>query len=126
MSDTTPLQDLEAVCEVIAERWDKGMKSGKLLAALTGRVERYDPVVTRIRKALEPGVEPAPVDPWTLIDDDAQMRGSILMVAQYPGRLGWTDVYHGWYDAKANPKKPWSRWPHDFPPTHYQPVKYPA
>lgn len=50
MSD--PLTDLEDVCDEIFERWDKDMRSGKLLTALAGRIENYDQRVIRIRQAL--------------------------------------------------------------------------
>lgn len=46
------LADLEAVCSVIFDRWDKDMRAGKLLLALSGELPRYDPRVTRIREAL--------------------------------------------------------------------------
>jgi hypothetical protein len=48
----SPLEDLESVCAELFEKWDKGMKSGKLLTALEGRLHNYDPRVTRIRAAL--------------------------------------------------------------------------
>lgn len=50
---TTLIQDLEAVAAEIFEMWDKGMKSGKLLTHLEGRLRVYDPRITRIREALE-------------------------------------------------------------------------
>jgi hypothetical protein len=50
---TTLIQDLEAVASEMADKWDVGMKAGKLLAHLEGRLERYDPRITRIREALE-------------------------------------------------------------------------
>jgi hypothetical protein len=46
------LADLESVCADIHARWDADMRSGKLLIALMGGVENYDPRVTRIRDAL--------------------------------------------------------------------------
>ena len=51
--DTTPLEDLDAICEEIFARWDVDMKSGKLLSALSGRLDKYDPRVTRIREILK-------------------------------------------------------------------------
>lgn len=54
MTDQTksPLEQLEAICEEIFEQWDKGMKSGKLLTALAGRINNYRPDVTAVRDAL--------------------------------------------------------------------------
>lgn len=48
----TPLEDLRSVAEELAEKWDAGMKAGKLLAHLEGRITKYDPRVTRIIAAL--------------------------------------------------------------------------
>jgi hypothetical protein len=54
MSETpAPLADLELVAGEIFERWDKDMRSGKLLAALSGLMAPgYDPRVDRIRQSL--------------------------------------------------------------------------
>lgn len=46
------LKDLQSVAAEIFDRWDKDMKPGKLLTALEGRIENYDPRVTRILAAL--------------------------------------------------------------------------
>lgn len=51
-SPLTPLQMLDQICDEIFERWDKDMRSGKLLTALAGRVKNYDPRVTAIRALL--------------------------------------------------------------------------
>lgn len=48
----TPLEDLRSVATELAEKWDAGMKAGKLLAHLEGRIDKYDPRVTRILAAL--------------------------------------------------------------------------
>lgn len=48
------LQDFDAVLTDIREHWSPGMKAGKLLSALAGRVQNYDPRVTRTRNALKP------------------------------------------------------------------------
>src|SRR5688572_7707248 len=55
----TLLELLEQVCDEIFKRWDKDMRSGKLLSALSGRVNNYDPRVTAIRAALSTGLERA-------------------------------------------------------------------
>ena len=49
---TAPLADLQSVCADIYARWDSDMRSGKLLAALAGNLQDYDPRVTRILRAL--------------------------------------------------------------------------
>lgn len=49
---TTLIQDLESVASEMADKWDVGMKAGKLLAHLEGRIDRYDPRIQRIRDAL--------------------------------------------------------------------------
>lgn len=46
------IRDLESVAAELFAKWDKGMKAGKLLTALEGRIHTYDPRVTRIRNAL--------------------------------------------------------------------------
>lgn len=46
------LEDLNSVCNDIFARWDADQRSGKLLIALAGDLENYDPRVTRIRDAL--------------------------------------------------------------------------
>lgn len=48
-----PIDDLAIICEEIFERWDAGMRPGKLLRALGGGLPDYDPRVERIRAALE-------------------------------------------------------------------------
>lgn len=48
----TVLADMNAIATDIFDRWDEDMRSGKLLAALAGRIENYDPRVTRIRAVL--------------------------------------------------------------------------
>ena len=52
MSEKTPLEMLEAVCDEIFDRWDKDQRSGKLLSALAGRLPNYRADVTAIRDAL--------------------------------------------------------------------------
>lgn len=48
----TPIEQLEAICAEIYERWDKDMRSGKLLQALAGRLPGYRPDVDAVRAAL--------------------------------------------------------------------------
>lgn len=55
MTETTPLQKLETICDEIFERWDKDMRSGKLLLALAGRLPGYRPDVDAVRAALTAG-----------------------------------------------------------------------
>lgn len=47
-------------------------------------------------------------------------RAEVLLIGQYPGQSGWTDVYHGWAEDHR-----WARWPHYFEPTHWQPLPAP-
>lgn len=56
----TPLDDLRSVADELAEKWDVGMKAGKLLAHLEGRISQYDPRITRIVEALSPPASTAP------------------------------------------------------------------
>jgi hypothetical protein len=52
-SKHTPLGDLELIAGDIFDRWDKDMRSGKLLTALSGHLSPgYDPRVDRLRAAL--------------------------------------------------------------------------
>lgn len=46
------LNKLEAICEEIFDRWDKDMRSGKLLTAMAGRLKNYRVDVDEVRKAL--------------------------------------------------------------------------
>lgn len=48
----TPLEDLTDICETMFERWDADQRAGKLLMALMGELNKYDPRVTRIRQIL--------------------------------------------------------------------------
>ena len=48
----TPLEQLEAICEEIFERWDKDMRSGKLLRALSGKLPGYRADVDAVRARL--------------------------------------------------------------------------
>lgn len=59
----TPLEKLEAICAEIYERWDKDQRSGKLLAALAGKLPNYRQDVTDVRQALahQPAPDPAGV-----------------------------------------------------------------
>jgi hypothetical protein len=54
---STPLEDLESICADIFGRWDRDMRAGKLLLALEGRLQRYDPRVDRVRDALASATE---------------------------------------------------------------------
>lgn len=51
MTKPGPLQDLETICAEIYQRWDKDMRSGKLLGALAG-IPGYRADVDRVRSAL--------------------------------------------------------------------------
>ena len=53
MSAQTPLQQLETICAEIYERWDKDMRSGKLLQALGGGLPKYRADVDAVRAALQ-------------------------------------------------------------------------
>jgi hypothetical protein len=48
----TNLEKLEAICAEIYERWDKDMRSGKLLQALSGSLPGYRKDVDEVRAAL--------------------------------------------------------------------------
>ena len=53
MSAPTLVRDLRSVASEMADKWDAGMKAGKLLAHLEGRISNYDPRISRIIAALE-------------------------------------------------------------------------
>lgn len=55
--------------------------------------------------------------------DRSEARRTRLLIAQYPQSNGWSDVYSGWWDAKD---QRWTRWPHEFPPTHCMDVAVPS
>lgn len=46
------LDMLATVSDEAFEQWDKGMRAGKILTALAGRVENYKPEITAVRAAL--------------------------------------------------------------------------
>lgn len=48
----TPLEQLDTICAEIYERWDKDMRSGKLLQALAGKLPGYRSDVDAVRQAL--------------------------------------------------------------------------
>lgn len=48
----TPLEQLETICAEIYGRWDKDMRSGKLLQALAGTLPKYRADVDAVRSAL--------------------------------------------------------------------------
>jgi len=52
LGEQSPLKLLEAICSEIYERWDKDMRSGKLLQALAGELPNYRADVTAVRAAL--------------------------------------------------------------------------
>lgn len=51
-TEPSPLQDLETICGEIYARWDKDMRSGKLLGALAGTCPGYRDDVEKVRRAL--------------------------------------------------------------------------
>jgi len=48
----TTLEKFETICAEIYERWDKDMRSGKLLLALAGELPGYRKDVDEVRAAL--------------------------------------------------------------------------
>jgi hypothetical protein len=85
MVPKSALADLELVAGEIFERWDKDMRSGKLLTALSGLMAPgYDPRVDRIRQALAAST---PVGCWEDISSLARqmMAGKGAMGAVVDG-----------------------------------------
>lgn len=64
----THLQSLVNIADEIFERWDKDMRSGKLLTALAGRITQYRKDVTRLREVL------ALIDSHSVIEEIAAER----------------------------------------------------
>lgn len=60
MTEPTPLQKLEQICDEIFDRWDADMRSGKLLLALAGKLPRYRKDVDDVRAALAGAPNVAP------------------------------------------------------------------
>jgi hypothetical protein len=54
-SSQSPLKELDVICAEIYQRWDKDMRSGKLLQALAGKLPGYRADVDRVRAALTKG-----------------------------------------------------------------------
>ena len=63
-----------------------------------------------------------PVSGWRDIVTAPPYRVPVLLIAQYPTKTGWTDIYHGWRNAGGSN---WERWPHDCQPTHWMPLPSP-
>lgn len=55
----TPLEQLEAICAEIFERWDQDMRSGKLLLALSGKLPGYRADVDAVRARLASAESPS-------------------------------------------------------------------
>lgn len=78
---------------------------------------------------------PAKVTGWQGIEThDGSRRPEVLLIGLYPDGVTWSDVYHGWrqppyaHDGEFGIEQlpgAWARWPHKFPPTHFQPVVTP-
>jgi hypothetical protein len=63
-----------------------------------------------------------PVSGWRDIATAPPYRVPVLLIAPYPTKTGWTDIYYGWRNAGGSN---WDRWPHDFRPTHWMPLPSP-
>jgi Lar family restriction alleviation protein len=85
------------------------------MAAFTEKVAAITAWNTRAPSAL-------PVRGWRDIATAPPYRVPVLLIAQYPTKTGWTDIYHGWRNAGGSN---WERWPHDFQPTHWIPLPSP-
>lgn len=106
---------LQRICEEVeAEIGYGGLASNELYADYAKAVAR------RYAAMVGVGVP----DQWRRITDAdrSEARRTRLLIAQYPQSNGWSDVYSGWWDAKD---QRWTRWPHDFPPTHCMDVAVP-
>jgi len=64
----------------------------------------------------------SPEQGWREIESAPGFRVPVLLIGRYPTGNGWSDIYHGWRNAGGSN---WDRWPHDFKPTHYQPLPAP-
>ena len=89
LASLTPLEDLRSVSAEIFERWDKDMRSGKLLTALEGRVLGYDRRVNRIRHALAIFAD-SQRDPWSTMQSAPKDRWIIVYAPG--GDLGLDDI----------------------------------
>jgi hypothetical protein len=114
-----PIEKLNKICDEIFERWDKDQRSGKLLTALAGRLQKYRPDVDEVRRALQYGptedreIILALFAPQTEHADGCLFKTSGLCCqcgfSEVVGRYRWalrrakeiaTDHYGSTYDAR--------------------------
>lgn len=85
----SPLQELESICAEIYARWDKDMRSGKLLAALAGMSPGYRADVDRVRAALARVADPSVNRLYRAINgldgDDADERAETFIYSHIDG-----------------------------------------
>lgn len=88
------------------------------------RVCAGDDVPFAAAKAIEAVSAPSalPVRGWRDIATAPPYRVPVLLIAPYPTKTGWTDIYYGWRNAGGSN---WERWPHDCQPTHWMPLPSP-
>ena len=66
---------------------------------------------------------PAPNNPdgWQPIETAPTDRQMVMLIARYPTGTDWTDIHNGWRNSDGD----WTRWTHNFPPTHWMPLPSP-
>ena len=77
-ADWSPLSELEAVADEAFARWDKDMRSGKLLLALSGDLPRYRKDITSIRLACS--VAPGLLSTIQAVNILARREGNVALV----------------------------------------------
>jgi hypothetical protein len=71
---------------------------------------------------------PSPRSPWQPIETAPTDGTPVLLIGFYPTATGWSDVYHSWAEApswRSDWQVHWVRWPHNFRPTHWMPMRTP-
>ena len=99
-----PGEEREDVCAALVEAWNT--------RALEREAKAEQDRLAHVRDIPE-GWKPIEIAP-----PDRQM---VMLIARYPTGTDWTDIYNGWRNSDGD----WTRWPHNFPPTHWMPLPSP-
>ena len=118
-ADALTALEREAKAEPVA--WPVAWKCGRLISCDPVSVvfwESQGRLVTPLYAS-----PPAPNNPdgWQPIETAPTDRQMVMLIARYPTGTDWTDIHNGWRNSDGD----WTRWTHNFPPTHWMPLPSP-